>query len=172
LIAEDSIVGVRGKAPAASTVNMAMVHIAISPSQFRPGPPPSLRSRKYAADLNEVALIGRDTSSLRNAYQTDTARFLTEHTQRMLNRAFRKLAVERGLSVPDAARLFAMTHAAAADGSIACYDAKYHYNLWRPIQALPGAEHDGNKRTAGRPVLASVHHHVAAPGVSFVAHLP
>jgi hypothetical protein len=120
----------------------------ISPSQFRPKPPPSLRSRKYAADLNEVALIGRDTSSLRNAYQTDTARFLTEHTQRHLNRAFRKLAVERRLSVPDAARLFAMIHAATADSSIACYEAKYHYNFWRPIQAIPGADHDDNKRTA------------------------
>jgi PAP2 superfamily len=139
----------------AAPIGIELSHVTpfamISPSQFRPGPPPPLRSRRYAADLNEVALIGRDTSSLRNAYQSDTARFLTEHTQRMLNRAFRKLAVERGLSVPDAARLFAMIHAAAADSSIACYEAKYHYNFWRPIQAIPGAEHDNNKRTAADP---------------------
>jgi hypothetical protein len=88
---------------------------------------------------------------LRNAYQSDTARFLTEHTPRQLNRAFRKIAAARGLSVPDTARLFAMIHAATADSSIACYEAKYHYNLWRPIQAIPGAEQDGNKRTTADP---------------------
>jgi len=139
----------------AAPIGIELPHVTpfamTSPSQFRPNEPPSLRSPEYAADLNEVEEIGRNTSTLRTPYQSDTARFLTEHTQRQLNRAFRRLVVERGLSVPEAARLFAMIHAATADSSIACYEAKYHYNLWRPIQAIPGAEQDGNSRTTADP---------------------
>ena len=122
-----------------------------SPSQFRPNGPPSLRSPQYAADLNEVALIGRNTSTVRTASQSEMARFLTEHTQRQLNRAFRRLAVDRHLDVPATARLFAMIHASTADSSIACYEAKYYYNLWRPIHAIPMADQDGNSRTTADP---------------------
>src|SRR4030095_2071175 len=74
----------------AAPIGIELPHVTpfamTSPSQFRPKEPPSLRSPKYAADLNEVAQIGCNTSTLRTAYQSDTARFLTEHTQRQLNR--------------------------------------------------------------------------------------
>jgi hypothetical protein len=121
------------------------------PSQFRPNGPPALRSPTYATDLEEVVLIGRNTSTVRTASQSEMARFLTEHTQRQLNRAFRRLAAQQSLDVPAAARLFAMIHASTADSSIACYEAKYHYNLWRPIHAIPMADQDENSRTTADP---------------------
>ena len=135
----------------AAPVGIELPHVTpfamTSPSQFRPNGPPALRSPRYAADLNEVKNVGSQASTQRTAYQSETARFLTEHTQQQLNRAFIALAVERDLDVPDTARLFAMIHAATADSSIACYEAKYHYKLWRPIHAIPQAESDGNART-------------------------
>ena len=135
----------------AAPVGIELPHVTpfalTSPSQFRPNGPPALRSPRYAADWQEVKDIGNQVSAQRSGYQSETARFLTEHTQQQLNRAFIALALERGLDVPDTARLFAMIHAATADSAIACYEAKYHYNFWRPIQAIPRADEDGNGRT-------------------------
>jgi hypothetical protein len=34
---------------------------------------------------------------------------------------------------------------------IACFDAKYHYWFWRPYQAIPQAETDGNPATVADP---------------------
>jgi hypothetical protein len=34
---------------------------------------------------------------------------------------------------------------------IACFDAKYHYWFWRPYQAIPGADTDGNPATVADP---------------------
>ena len=34
-----------------------------------------------------------------------------------------------------------------ADADIACWDAKYHYNFWRPVTAIPLADTDGNPLT-------------------------
>ena len=36
---------------------------------------------------------------------------------------------------------------AMADAGIACWDTKYHYESWRPIQAIRGADLDGNPET-------------------------
>ena len=30
---------------------------------------------------------------------------------------------------------------------IACWDAKYHFNLWRPLHAIRRADTDGNHKT-------------------------
>ena len=34
---------------------------------------------------------------------------------------------------------------------IACFDAKYHYWFWRPFQAIPQADTDGNPQTVADP---------------------
>jgi hypothetical protein len=41
---------------------------------------------------------------------------------------------------------------ASADASIACWDAKYSYNFWRPITAIRNADLDGNDETVADPV--------------------
>jgi hypothetical protein len=38
-----------------------------------------------------------------------------------------------------------------ADAAISCWEAKYLYNLWRPITAIPLADTDGNRLTEPDP---------------------
>jgi hypothetical protein len=47
--------------------------------------------------------------------------------------------------------MLAMAHVAGGDAVIACFDAKYHYWAWRPFQAIPAADTDGNPDTAADP---------------------
>ena len=46
----------------------------------------------------------------------------------------------RKLDVTDSARLFALVSIATADSFVAVFDAKYHYNLWRPVTAIRNAD--------------------------------
>ena len=41
-----------------------------------------------------------------------------------------------------------MLSTASADALIACWDAKFHYNFWRPVTAIRAGDADGNPRTA------------------------
>jgi hypothetical protein len=122
-----------------------------SASQFRPGPPNPLTSDEYAADLNQVELLGRFDSAARTAGQTTQALFWTDHDIRMWNDGLLRLAAQRGLDMVQTARMLAMAHVAGADAMIACFDAKYHYWFWRPYQAIPMANTDGNPRTVADP---------------------
>jgi membrane-associated phospholipid phosphatase len=49
------------------------------------------------------------------------------------------------------ARLFAVLNLSFADSTIAFYDAKYHYQLWRPITAIRAANTAGNPAIVGDP---------------------
>jgi len=40
---------------------------------------------------------------------------------------------------------------AAADGAIACWNDKYYWNFWRPIDAIHDAASDGNPATVADP---------------------
>ena len=57
------------------------------------------------------------------------------------------MAAEQGLSLVSDARLFALLNIATADALISCWDAKYAYNLWRPVTAIRAADTDGNPDT-------------------------
>jgi hypothetical protein len=122
-----------------------------SASQFRPEGPNPLTSDVYAADLNQVELLGRFDSTVRTAAQTTQALFWTDHDIRMWNDGLLRLAAERGLDMVQTARMLAMAHVAGGDAMIACFDAKYHYWFWRPYQAIPMAGTDGNPRTVADP---------------------
>ena len=118
-----------------------------SPDQFRAKGPNKLSSHAYAVQFERTLLYGAKNGSLRDEEQTEIALFWTENTVRQYNRALRGLAVERGLSIEDTARLFAMTDAPAADAMITCWNTKYHYLAWRPITAINNADTDGNPHT-------------------------
>jgi hypothetical protein len=62
-----------------------------------------------------------------------------------------RLAAARGLGLIQTARMLAMAHVAGGDAMIACFDAKYHFWLWRPYQAIPQADGDNNPATAADP---------------------
>lgn len=120
-------------------------------SQFRPGPPPALDSRQYARDFNEVREIGSATSAVRSQAQTDLARFWVATAQQTWNPAARQVAIARGLSLSQTARLLALLNLASADAFIAAWDAKYAYNQWRPLTAIRGADPGTNPETTPDP---------------------
>jgi hypothetical protein len=131
------------------------------PSQFRPGGPDPLTSSSYTADFIEVRDYGRATSAVRTPAQTDVAYFWSENSHAHWNRNLIDLAISRGLSVRETARLFAMVHTSAADAIIAGFDAKYSFRAWRPRTAIPRAGSDGNPDTDSDPTwvpLLTVNH--------------
>jgi hypothetical protein len=128
-----------------------------SQSQFQSRGPLSLRSRAYASEYNEVkALGGPDTvDSSRTDKQTALARFYTVHPVELFNRTVRVIAEQRGLSVAEEARLFAMVNMSGADGLINCWNDKAFFSFWRPITAIHEGDNDGNRRTHGDPAWTS-----------------
>jgi hypothetical protein len=122
-----------------------------SASQLRLDGPYPLTSRVYAKDLNQVKELGRVDSTARTPEQTSEAQFWTDHDIRQWNDGMLRLAAARGLDIAQTARMLAMAHVAGGDGMIACFDTKYHYWFWRPYQAIPLADTDGNPRTAPDP---------------------
>jgi hypothetical protein len=61
-----------------------------------------------------------------------------------------------GRDVTDNARLFMAVTQAADDALIAVFDAKYHYNFWRPVTAIRNADIDGNDATERDPAWTSL----------------
>jgi hypothetical protein len=122
-----------------------------SPGQLRPDGPDPLDSAEYAADFNEVKAFGSAESDERTAEQTETALFWSDHGFLQWGRALRANAAEQRLDAAETARMFALVHVAAADGGIACFDAKYHYLWWRPVHAIQRADTDGNDATEADP---------------------
>jgi PAP2 superfamily len=123
-------------------------------SQFRPGPPYSLTSRKYAADVNEIQRLGGDdviTPSARTDDQTEIALFWVESSPLAWNRLTRAVATADGLDLWESARLFGLLNLAMADGYIGTFETKYHYRFWRPVTAIRLADIDGNPATTADP---------------------
>jgi hypothetical protein len=123
-----------------------------SGSQFRPAPPPALDSAEYATAFNEVKDLGRVDSTTRTDEQTQIAKFWndglgTAFAMGYWNRIAAQAATDQGLSLVQDARVFALLNIAEADAHIACWDAKYTYNLWRPVTAIRAADTDGNPAT-------------------------
>jgi len=117
-----------------------------SADQFRPSGPPALASAEYTADLLETKSMGTAASSPRTESQTENARFHTEPPPLFWTRNFRQFATSRPTLV-DNARLMAMLWATQADATTACFEAKYHFNFWRPTSAIRLADTDGNPAT-------------------------
>lgn len=137
--------------------------------QFRAAPPPPLDSLRYAAAFAEVKHFGGDgvgTPTLRTQEQTNIGLFWGYDgdyrigtVPRLFNQIVRTIAVQMGNDVVENARLFALVNLAMADASIACWESKYHYDLWRPILGIresdegtgPTGKGDGNPLTRGDP---------------------
>ncbi len=115
--------------------------------QFRPAPPPALTSAVWTRDLNEIRDIGGLNSVLRSEEQTTIARFWFVTGARAWNPMVAQLATARQMDLLDCARLFALTSLAGMDAFIAVFDAKYHYNFWRPLTAIRNADQTGNPAT-------------------------
>lgn len=118
------------------------------PDQFRVLPQPALTSAAYAQAFQEVQRMGSKTSQARTAEQTRYAKFWYEFSEIGWNRIARTAATDRKLDLLGTARLFALLNIALTDAYTAGWDAKYHYNFWRPFTAIRSAATDGNAATA------------------------
>ena len=118
---------------------------------LRPGPPPSLTSDTWARDYNEIKAIGSKTSTQRTAEQTAIAKFWEATAPAVYWPVARSVAAMPGRDVTDNARLLALAAMAMDDGLIAVFDAKYTYNLWRPVTAIRNGDLDGNNATDRDP---------------------
>jgi hypothetical protein len=122
-----------------------------SSSQFRTAGPAALTSAAWAADFNEVKAIGGDgvvTPSTRTGTQTYIAKWWQSTPVASWNDVARQLIARNDLDVSDAARLLAMENLAAADAAINTWNDKYHFDFWRPFQAIRRAALDGNPATS------------------------
>jgi hypothetical protein len=117
--------------------------------QFRTDPPPDLFSAKYAAEVNEVILVGGAQSAVRTNEQSEIARYWYESSSQGWNRIARDLAMQANLDPWRNARLFALLNVAMAEGYITGFETKYYFNFWRPITAIREAHLDGNPDTIG-----------------------
>ncbi len=133
-----------------------------SGSQFRPAAPPSLTSAEYATAVDQVMRLGSADSTQRTADQTAIARFWadgggTSTPPGHWNGIAQEVLARRGSSLMESARTMALLNLALADAAIASWDAKYAFEIWRPIDAIREASTDGNAATvadtAWRPLL-------------------
>jgi len=123
----------------------------VNAAQFRSDPPPALDSQAYAQALNEVKSLGQNSSTTRTADQTVAAKFWAGPIWNTWNEIAENAALAHHTNLETTSRLFAVLNLTFADSTIAFYDAKYHYQLWRPITAIRKADTDGNAATIGDP---------------------
>jgi hypothetical protein len=138
-------------APVFSTWGSVTPFVLDSGDQFRPAPPPALTSPQYASALNQVQSLGSATSTTRTAEQTVIGKFWAPPIQNFWNQIAETVASSNHADLPTAARLFATLNLSIADSTIGLYDAKYTYQLWRPVTAIRLADSDGNSQTSADP---------------------
>ncbi|HVU18863.1 MAG TPA: phosphatase PAP2 family protein [Candidatus Didemnitutus sp.] len=112
-----------------------------SADQFRCPPPETLGSEAYAEELAFVAKHGARDNAERTEYETLSTPFWNDDLGTCTppghwNMIAADLAQRKNLSVPEAARLFALLNFAQADAAISCWETKFYYNVWRPETAL------------------------------------
>lgn len=123
-----------------------------SGSQLRPTGPPELGSKEYAEELQLVARMGGAEGSERSAEETDIAKFWSDFSYTVTppghwNQIAQEVARVKKFSLPEKVRMFAMLNMALSDVAIACWDAKYAFNYWRPVTAIRNADKDSNDET-------------------------
>ncbi len=132
---------------------------------FAPPPPPALNSAEYADAFNTVKRLGEKAAPARTAGQTQIAIFWSDFSYTAMppghwHEIAATIANGRGTGLAETARLMALLSLAQADAAIVCWEAKFRYNLWRPITAIRRAQQDDNAATDADPAWD---HLLAAP---------
>jgi membrane-associated phospholipid phosphatase len=126
--------------------------ILTTAAQFRPVGPPNLTSKEYAQDLNAVLRLGAAHSPDRSSEQTEIAKFWSDFSYTVTppghwNQIAQVVARARSLTIREQVHLFAILNLAMNDVAVACWDAKYAFNFWRPVTAIRAAADDQNPET-------------------------
>ncbi|HUS91039.1 MAG TPA: PEP-CTERM sorting domain-containing protein [Phycisphaerae bacterium] len=136
-----------------------------SGDQFRPPAPPSFDSPEFLAAYSEAKALGALASATRTQEQTEIGLFWAYDRPAMgpppimFNQVVAQLAEQQGNDWLTNVRLFAMTSTALADAGIEAWDAKYAYDLGRPVTLIReaallgvgGLEADLDWRPLGAP---------------------
>lgn len=97
---------------------------------YRPPPPPALSSARFEEDMEELRML----PVRRTLDQANAARYWATDSPSAWWELYAEEEIERrGLSGPRAARAHAIISVTMYDAFVACWDAKYHYSLLRPI---------------------------------------
>ena len=133
-------------------------------AQLRPDPYPTLTSSNYTSAFREVRDEGNANAHNPPNDKTEIAKFYSEDDMlgtpiRQYNQHTREILAQRPIipgtdpaaTLHNHARIFALVNLAMADAGIGCWDAKYAYNLWRPVHAIRRAGEDGNQNTSPAP---------------------
>jgi hypothetical protein len=122
---------------------------------FRPALPPALTSSEFTKDYNEVKRVGSANSSERPQDRSDVARFYQASPPTLVfNLAARQVAEAQHRSMSENARALALLNMAINDSLVAAFSAKYHYDFWRPENAIRFLDDYGNSRTEPDPTWA------------------
>ena len=122
-----------------------------SAAQFRPAAPPALASSAWATEYNEVRTMGARAGSRRSTEQTEIARFWEYSLPAIYHGVVQSVALAPGRDVAQNARLYAAMAQAMDDALISVFEAKYHYQFWRPVTAIRNGDIDGNDATVADP---------------------
>ncbi len=133
------------------------------PDQFRPSGPPALDTPAFKEARQRTATIGELRSRVRTEDQTMAAHYWSDAIGTYAP-AGHWNSIAAGILKSDKqdtmaqAELFAELNVAIADAAIAMVDAKYTYNLWRPITAIATGDADVPARPDWAPLLETPNH--------------
>lgn len=108
-------------------------------SQFRPSPPPSTNDPRFQKALTEVSLLGDLHSIVRVPEESLIAAYWANGAgSETPPGRWNLIALENTHHLPRTDRIDIMLrlNIALYDAGIAAWDAKYHYNYWRPQTAI------------------------------------
>jgi Vanadium chloroperoxidase N-terminal domain len=110
---------------------------------YGPPPPADENDAEYRHDFEEVRDLGVYRAGRPTPEQVRVGLFwaydgarLIGPPPRLYNQMVRYIAEDDAMSVAETARLLALCNLAMADASIVCWEAKYRYDLWRPVVAI------------------------------------
>lgn len=151
-----------------------------SSSVFRAPPYPELNTPEYRVAYEEVKAIGGDgvtTPTIRSQNETEIGIFWAYDgtpslcaPPRLYNQIAIQLGREQGLNAVDTARMLALVNISLADAGIACWESKYHYNLWRPVVGI--RTDDNNPETVTDPNYKPLGAPASNGGVDFTPPFP
>ena len=118
---------------------------ALVDNQPHPKDPPALTDAAYTVAFKEVKQLGAADSKARTREQTEIAHFWADGAGTCTppghwNQIAQTVARQRGNTLAQNARLFAMLNLALADAGILCWDCKYKLAFWRPVTGIRNAD--------------------------------
>lgn len=109
------------------------------PDQFRAAPPPQPNSKIFERDLEEVFRLGEKYGESRPTEGSVMAAFWADGIGTVTPPGRWNLIAlkqSQALSQKRRIKLMLALNIALYDAGIAAWDSKYHYNYWRPTQAI------------------------------------